>query len=130
MNRGSLDEKYAREMRSAALAQRTQQPLDPDQHAALRDVAVRVLAAAEPLRLDDEDREWLDLLAEAMRGREQQGGSALLVTVAFAAQELEDAVRALGQDAGTVESTLALLARVDEVPAVRRIRSSTRLAEE
>ncbi|SFQ30055.1 hypothetical protein [Amycolatopsis rubida] len=119
VSRGKPDEKGARARRGtgpAPLAREEEWVASHQQE--LRCVAKRLIDSVAKIAIHDDDRYWLDILAAA-----EKYTPADLASFAFAAEEAETALLA----AETVPSVIDdLLAEVDQLPTVRRLRSASR----
>ncbi len=117
MDRGKPDEKGARARRGSTAA-----PLAREggwiaaQQEEVGRLAQRLLASIAGIEIAEDDRYWLDILAA-----EDTFTSESLVTFAFAADEAQHVLEAAGLISGGIARVLA---EVDALPGVRRIRTA------
>lgn len=120
------DEKLARDLRNPQPSQLSQEDSwILTNHEMLRRVATSLLDAATSLGIPDDERDWLDLLASECRVGSLTSSS--LVTFAYAADEIQDALE--GVEHETLQAIQLLLNEVDGFPGVHRLRAATRPLE-
>lgn len=125
--RGRLDEKHTRQMRQPDTDPKRQEPVtatDRDRIDGLASDLLTIVAAT--LEIAEGERDWLDLLGAELRGDDRSGYVSSIVMLALAAAEVQNAV-ADSVSLSHLDRTAitALLATIDGLPSVSRIRRST-----